>query len=53
MLRFERRASPDNFSANCKVLSKARFARLLVLRVHVSAGVGQRLDRRVEINTVP
>ena len=31
---------PDNFSANCQVLSQARFARLLVLRVHVSAGVG-------------
>jgi hypothetical protein len=50
---FRERASSDNFSANCEVLSQARFARLLVLRVHVSAGVGQSLDRRIEINTVP
>ena len=50
---FRVRASSDNFSANCEVLSQARFARFLVLRVHVSTGIGQSLDRRVEINTVP
>src|SRR5258708_39219755 len=49
---FRTRASSDNFSANCEVLSQARFARLLVLCAHVLTCIGEGFDRRVEVNTM-
>src|SRR6516164_3361834 len=44
---------PDDFSAKSKVLSQTGFARFLVFRIHVFAGVGQSLDGRIKINAVP
>ena len=40
-------------SAKHEVGGESCLARLLVFRVHVLAGIGQRLDRRVEIDAVP
>src|SRR5215213_4116709 len=40
-------------SAESQVLRQSGLARLLVLRVHVSRGVGQRLDSCIEIHPMP
>ena len=50
---FFRERVPDSQLAKNKVRSQTCFARFFILRAHVLASFGERLDRGIEVNAMP